>query len=339
MPRIELEGLKPPARALDDFPPSFARLRRQYRDFEPKFEYRRDSFSRWLNSVIEHNGDATVTEVEAMLSRPPRGRPIPELLQRHFYWSATCFIRSYYLLLAYLTLDKRGIDSWARVTGYYSRFYAAKATCNLCLAGWIHVEPPTPSPIKKGLYLLYSGTNKVRLLPAQKTGSLYRRGSHQPWWTLYDQVRRVRDFPSTEAIQSGLHQYEFTAEERNELNYSERWMEGFPELEWFDSTEEQMEAHANFARPRRDQDFTDIDRFFEGYDPESSDQADFYTDSVQALWHPILAYLDLLDALPMQQDLLSYGKLISLTRRVIGPDYPNIARGMSSVLAARGKAL
>jgi hypothetical protein len=334
MPRVDLEELKPPRKALPDYPTTFARVRANYGRFKPEYEIHRESFSDWLSHLVDRSGAASLSEIETLLTRTRR-RPIEALLQRHFYWSATCFMRAYYLLLAYLTLDRRGIDSWARVTGYYSRFYAAKATCNLCLAGWVFLEPSTSSSVKKGLYLLYTGTSGVRLLPTSQTGALQRRGSHEPWWTLYDQLRRVRDFPDTSALRSGLHQFEFTAEERNELNYSDKWMEGFPELEWFDTSIDQMEAHASFARPRPDRDFTSINRYFEGYDPEFSDEADFFTDSVLSLWYPLLAYLDVLDRLSIEQDLLSYDKLIALARRVLGPDYPRILTGITMVFTQR----
>ena len=58
-------------------------------------------------------------------------------------------------------------------------------------------------------------------------------------------------------------------------------MKGFPELEWFDSSPEQMLAHASFWAHREDDDFTDMDRFFTDRDPENVDASDFYTDRVQ----------------------------------------------------------
>lgn len=81
-----------------------------------------------------------------------------------------------------------------------------------------------------------------------------------------------------------------------------------------------------------------FDRFFAGLDPEYVEASDFYTDSVQWLWHPLLAYLDLLDALPVRQSLVTYEKLVLLTERILGADFPNILNGIREVFAMRSLA-
>lgn len=340
MPRYQPKNLTPPPRALPDFPASFARIREAYEGFTPRYEYNRGSFGKWLAPALATNPPAPPPAVEAALMVPATtpGRPIPALLQRHFYWSATCFVRAYYLLLAYLTLDRRAIGSWARVTGYYSRFYTAKAISNLCLASWVQVERPTGTSVKRDPYLLYTGSNGVRLLPAKETGTLKSGGSHEQWWNLFRQLRYTPDLPSTVSLGLIFDEYDFTAEERNAINYSDKWMEGFPELEWFDTTLEQMQAHFAIHTRREDDDFTDIDRFFRGMNPEYVEASDFYGDPVQWLWHPLLAYLDLMEALPVRQTLVTYDKLMALTTRILGDDFPNIVDGIRTTFEARAGA-
>lgn len=333
MPRIDLDEPLPSPKVLKDFPTSFARLKTNYRHFSPRFETHRASFNDWLTGLSHHLSSPSADSLQTTLT-DQRGRPARALLQRHFYWSATCFVRAFYLFLGYLVLDRRGMDSWARVTGYYSRFYVAKAMCHLFLAGWVYLEPKPGSPIRKGNYFLYTGTQGVRLIPAGQTGALQARGSHQQWWQLYDQLRHVAGLP--QSVISSLHQFDFTADERNDLNYSEKWLEGFPELEWFDTTPEQMAAHASFARPRADRDFTSLSKFFAGYDPESADEADYYTDPILSLWHPLLGYLDCLEALSIKQTILTYDRLIALTRRVLGSDYPIVQKAICRELKRRG---
>jgi hypothetical protein len=145
----------------------------------------------------------------------------------------------------------------------------------------------------------------------------------------------MSDLPPTDSLGLIFDEYDFTAEERNEINYSDKWMAGFPEVEWFDTSLEQMLAHLSFYSPREDDDFTDIDRFFRGMDPESVEASDFYTDPVQWLWHPLLAYLDILEALPVRQSLVTYDKLVALTTRVLGDDFPSIVDGIRTTFASR----
>jgi hypothetical protein len=257
----------------------------------------------------------------------------PDLLQRHFAWSATCFTRSYHLMLAYLVLAERGLSSWATVTGYYSRFYNAKALVNLCLASWVDVDlrPANGGPKdgKRLKFLLFTGDDGTRLIERRRVcQSLLPNKSHECWWRLLDQLRHIPDLPESDAINSALQPWPFTSDRRNELNYSDVWMQGFPELEWFDVSVEQMLAHMSFASSRQDQDFTNIDRYFEGLDPENVDVADYYTDPVVALWQPIAAYLDLVNLLLPMQAVLTAPKLIALAKRALGHTMPVTLDGL-----------
>ena len=333
MPRIEIPDLTPPQRALPDFPPSYQRLRRIFQGFVPEVEHNRDTLGRWLGALLK---DADLRTVEAALNtaKQPAGSPVPALLQRHFYWSATCFMRSFQLLLAYLVLDRRALSSWAHVTGYYSRFYGAKAIANLCLASWVYVDAPSRVRGKKyGDLLLYVSNAGVRLIPAKETG-VFGRGSHERWWRLFDQLRLVPDFPPSQTLELAFQRWPFTSQRRNDLNYSDAWMRGFPELEWFDQSVDQMLAHANAFQPREDRDFTDLDRFFAGYDPEYVDVADYYTDEVHWLWQPALAYLSLVRSLVPAQTFVTSEKLIALAERSLEQDYPLILDGMKHAMAA-----
>lgn len=279
MPRIQLDWPpSPPVRECPDFPLPLRDLQKAWEGFTAEREFHRVSFGEWLEHLFPQ---ADVPAIEAMLSGVS-GQPHPALLQRHFYWSTTCFVRCFHLFLSYLVLDARGLHSWSIVTGYYSRFYFAKALLNLWFSTWVWAETQTPKGMKTQQYLLYTGTGGVRLLMGKGIpGSLRPRELNGSWWSLFAQLQHLPDFP--EEFGYVLTDTTFDQERRHEVNYSDRWMKGFPELEWFDHTLDQMLAHAGFFRGRQDRDFTDIDRYFERYSPEDADPADFYTDPVQSL--------------------------------------------------------
>ena len=128
-----------------------------------------------------------------------------------------------------------------------------------------------------------------------------------------------------------LTPFTYNPRERNQANYSFRYLEGFIELEWFDNTPEQMLAHF-MPWPRADRDFTNMDAFFEGDDPEYVDVADFYDDDVQILWTSIVAYLQLLGGLGIKQEFITSAKLKSLMAVHLGDKYPNIGNGITRVI-------
>ncbi|GLC28237.1 hypothetical protein [Roseisolibacter agri] len=133
----------PTLQALGDFPLSFGQLHDLYGGFTPHFEPHRVSLSAWLSDLRE---EADLTDIRDALATAEDGRPPRVLLQRHFYWSATCAIRAFDLFLAVLALERRGLWSWALTTGYYSRFYLAKALTNLWLGSWVTTEVVAPRP-------------------------------------------------------------------------------------------------------------------------------------------------------------------------------------------------
>jgi len=333
MPRIELDSPSSPPRELPDYPLNFRELQRAWDGFSPEREYHRVSFGEWLEHILPQ---ADVPTLEAALVRPS-GQPAAELLQRHFYWSTTCFVRSYHLFLSYLVLDAQGLYSWGIVTGYYSRFYFAKALLNLWLSTWVWVGVGGANAPKRQPYLLYTGTRGARLVQGKAIPpGLRPRESHGSWWALFGQLQHVADFP--EEFSYVLSDPTFDQDRRQEVNYSDRWMEGFPELEWFDHTLTQMLAHARGFRGREDRDFTDMDRFFTGYNPEDGDVADFYTDEVQSLWNSMLCYLHILDQLRIEQDFITREKLMVLSERALANVLPMGLEGIRRTLNGNGEA-
>ncbi|CAA9335856.1 MAG: hypothetical protein AVDCRST_MAG68-3357 [uncultured Gemmatimonadetes bacterium] len=317
MPHIEIDGpADPPARVFADYPLPFRELERAWEGFTPRREFHRLSLGEWLE---RHPLHADLPALQVALTRGP-GIPDPDLLQRHFYWSSTCFVRSFHLFLSYLVLEAQGLYSWGVVTGYYSRFYFAKALANLWLGAWVRAPIPTKGP-KLRPVLLYTGPNGVRLQHGKAVEALRPGESHGSWWELFAQLQHVPDFPEEDLVHV-LGDDTFTHARREQVNYSDRWMEGFPELEWFDHTEDQMLAHAQAFRPRADRDFTDLDRYFDGLDPEEAEVSDFYTEEVQILWNSALCYLRVLGRLPVRQEFITRAKLIALSERALGELLP-----------------
>jgi hypothetical protein len=139
----------------------------------------------------------------------------------------------------------------------------------------------------------------------------------------------ARDVPDYERLAFVLTDTQYSLERRTDVNYSDRYMEGFPELEWFDhASADQMLAHARTHGRREDRDFTDIDRFFAHCDQEHADVADYYADRVQVLWLGILTWLDLVRALEVRQTLVTPAKLTALAARVLQVDFPLLFAGI-----------
>src|SRR5438309_6200852 len=95
-------------------------------------EYHRLSFEDYFSATLNKG---TLSQLVPNLTHPTASppQPVPALLQRHFYWSVACFYRAFYLMLAYLNLEKKPFYSWAHVTAYYSRFYIIQAILNFFL--------------------------------------------------------------------------------------------------------------------------------------------------------------------------------------------------------------
>ena len=87
--------------------------------------------------------------------------------------------------------------------------------------------------------------------------------------------------------------------------------------------------------PRADQDITDIDRFFEGRDPEDIDEGDFYGDEAQIIWCSLMGYLQMLKALEIKQRLVLTETIAALSELHIGEEYPDLLQGIVRSTAER----
>jgi hypothetical protein len=258
-----------------------------------------------------------------------------QLVQRHFYRSATSFYRAYDLFLGFLLLQRHHLGTWAEVTGYYSRFYFIQAFLNLLQASWFGAEDSIPKEkltnARDCRFFAYNTGERVVFLrqpELRKSLGIEKAGSHAIWWKIYEGLGQLDDFPQLESLGFVLGETYFNVEQRNEVNYSHEYIRGFPELEWFDSTTESMMAHFSFQSLRPDRDITDIDRFFEDCDPETCDEADFYADEAQMLWCSIDCYLRVLRALQIEQEFISEQKLAALADAHIGECLPVLCGGI-----------
>jgi hypothetical protein len=126
---------------IPDFPPSYSNLQNLYRGFEPVYEHQRESFAEWW---MHYLGQVNLAQFEGEInSASESGASLRnQLIQRHFYRSATSFYRSFDLFLSYLSLQYRKFGTWSEVTGYYSRFYFIQAFLNLLQCGWFGPRIP-----------------------------------------------------------------------------------------------------------------------------------------------------------------------------------------------------
>ncbi|HEY4184597.1 MAG TPA: hypothetical protein VGP07_05975 [Polyangia bacterium] len=310
------------------FPVSLARLRDIYSQANFKFEFHRLSFSDVLSGSPDEDAPGAVEQDLTELSTATP-RPTADLLQRHFYWSAACFYRSFYLMLAYFSLERKPMPSWAHVTAYYSRFYAIKALLNLFCANIVTLESKAKGDKKRTEVLIYLTMDGVKAMSAKKAKALWKTwGSHQVWWALFKQMQYVSDFPDKDGSHFALSDAYFNHASRNTINYSERYLEGFSELEWFDNSEVQMFSHMDIWRPRPDRDITNIDSFFADTNPEDADEGDFYGDDAQIVWHGVRVYLELLSLLKVRQSFVTREKLFGLLDRFGEQEYPILCGGI-----------
>jgi hypothetical protein len=238
-------------------------------------------------------------------------------------------------MLAYLTLEQKPFTSWAHVTAYYSRFYIIKAILNFFLINNVRLDKNRMHDGKTREFVVYTAMDRVKI---NRTGPLKKlwnveSGSHRIWWALFQQMDYVMDFPHVDGAKFILSDAYFNPGSRNAVNYSENYLDGFIELEWFDTSTEQMLSHLATWRPRRDRDITDIDAFFEGFDPEACDEGDFYGDEVQIVWTSIRVYLELLKATGIQQQFVTKEKLFALLGRLVQDEYPRLSEGIRTSIA------
>jgi hypothetical protein len=298
---------------IKSFPPIFQQLKDAYAGFSPKWEFQRQSFESYVQKFL---AQSTVADCEASLNT---AEGLEWYKQRIFYRSATAFHRSLQLFLGYLTLDRHCYRSWAQVTAYYSRFYFIQAFLNLALSTFLSLP-------KYKIFIFFDG-QRVNCVEQRKLPPMMSRfGSHDIWWSLMEALK-TPDFPIAN-LEFILTRLVFNPEERQTINYDFEYLGGgFIELDWFDSGAKQMLNHFN-CWPRADQDITDIDRFFEGKDPENVDEGNFYGDEAQIIWCSLMGYLQMLKALEINQRLVLTETIAALSELHIGEEYPDLLQGI-----------
>jgi hypothetical protein len=300
-------------------PPAFSDIRKAYDGFKPKWEHNRESFEEQAHAFIEKHGHASC---EAKLNTP---EGFAWYRQRMFYRSCVAFHRCFQLYLAFLVLDRKCFRTWAAVTGYYSRFYFIQALLNLLLTTWLQLDR---------VAVVFDGKRIACIEQRNLSKRLKNIGSHEIWWALMESLKSPSGYPVDE-MGFVLSRLAFNPNERNRVNYSFEYnFGGFPELEWFDSGAKQMLSHFIPIR-RADRDFTDIDRFFDGVDPESADEEAFYGDTdVQSLWCSITAYLRILKALGFKQSFVKTEVLVALSELHLSGDYSRVRAGITQSITA-----
>jgi len=303
---------------LPDFPPTFAELKTYYAGFTPKWETNRDSFEVNLTNWL------ATTSLKDVLTEFNRKEGLQWFKQRLFYRSATAFYRAVQLFLGYLTLDRHCYRTWSQVTAYYSRFYFLQAFLNLSGCTYLNV-PKEPSGNVSAV--IYFDGKSIRHIEEKKLPKSFRHGSHELWWSLMEAMK-TPDYP-IEHLSFILSRLLFNPEHRNQINYGFEYLSGgFIELDWFDSGADQMLNHF-MPRPRQDEDITDIDRFFEGVNPENADEADFYSDEAQIIWCSLLSYLQLVKSMDFPQNFIKTETIVALCDLHIGSEYPKITQGIA----------
>jgi hypothetical protein len=295
------------------FPPKFADLRSAYTGFIPQWEHSRGSFEVMVRELLEEGN--TPIDLENEFST---GDGWGWYRQRLFYRSCTAFYRSLQLFFAYLVLERRCFRSWASVTGYYSRFFFIQALLNLLLATFDAEHK----------HLFFFDGRQVRCLDKnQLSPTLKKAFSHEAWWQLMEAIKIPGDF-NFEHVEFVLSRLSYSPESRNNVNYGFEYLGGgFIELDWFDSGAKQLLSHF-MPYPRPDKDVTDMNRFFEGQNPEDVDVGDFYGDNAQMVWCSIKTYLEILVALDFKQNFILVENIAALAEIHLANDYPNLMRGI-----------
>ncbi len=300
---------------LADFPPSFEALRQTYTGFTPKWEHNRGSFEAGVKEILDRGGFA---DLEAAL-RSDNG--FQWYKQRMFYRSATAFYRCLQLFLGYLTLDRHCYRTWAEVTAYYSRFYFIQAFLNLILGTHLSLDR------KSSAFVFFDGVS-VRCIPDRDLPKSFGKGSHEIWWSLMEALKSP-DYPCQD-LGFVLSKLVFNPEQRNRVNYGYEYLAGgFNELDWFDSGADQMLNHF-MPRPRADEDFTDVNRYFEGQDPGSGDVGDFASDNSQIVWCSLVGYLQILKSLGFEQDFVKTETIVALCDLHVGAEFPRLTQGIAT---------
>lgn len=301
--------------AIPGFPPAFHKLKQTYAGFTPKFEYHRESFESVIQNLqqeIKSKGVSSTLEQilnEAEWSQWCR--------QRLFYRSCTAFYRSIQLFFAYLVLERNRFLTWSEVTGYYSRFFFIQAFLNLLQCSWTELDQ----------FVIFNDGSAIKSFPKKRLSpTLKESHSHEVWWQLMEAIKHPKDYPCDD-LSFVLSRYAFNPHERNRINYDFRYLQGFIELDWFDTDVGQFHSHS-FVPAREDHDITNIDRFFSGRNHENCDEGDFYGDKAQMIWTSLKAYMETLVALDFNQEFIKAEKIASLAKAHLGNQYSALLKGI-----------
>ncbi|PGS49897.1 hypothetical protein [Bacillus sp. AFS041924] len=270
-------------------------LKQDYECFKPYFELHRQSIeklfyhylnqgnSKDLNEFFEKNLDKEITN---------------EFKQKFIYNSTVCFYRSFDLFLALVTLESRKFNTWSEVTAYYSKFYIIKAICFLFQRGHMVLNSLGSRPLndKNDKKFFFYFDTKLQLFnhktPEYKELFKNGKGSHQVWWSLLNSLKGIVGIKN-ERFNFVLDQYLTNPSIRNEVNYSLEYLEGFHELEWFDSNIQDRFNRMNYTDSNKLRDFTSKERFYQNTHPEQIDEGDYYTDIRVFIWESLLCYLEI----------------------------------------------
>jgi|GEM_PF-3577250 len=294
------------------FQVEYNNIKESYKDYKPYFEMHRESIEGLFRHYLNQGKGS---EVEAFLNEEHDDPEIiGEFKQKFIYNSTLCLFRSFDLLLSHITLDAKNFHTWSNVTAYYSKFYLIKAVNFLLQRGYIELKRGD-KPLKgrndckfyffllDGGYRIFSeGTREFNYLKSKGNGS------HQKWWTLMETIKDIKGIESFERVGFLLDKYWINPQIRNEINYSLEYLEGFRELEWFDSN---LKDHHRILRGSNNN-FTSMSNFFANTPPEDCDLGDYYTDIKVILWESILCYLELYKDLIGENQIFRIDNLFEL---------------------------
>jgi hypothetical protein len=296
---------------VDGLPLAFDEVLKYYDSFGAKWQLHGAFPDEHWSKYLEKQGNTIDSLVEALNTIEGK----ESYRQGMFYRSTAAFYRSLQLLCAFITLERQYYKTWAEVSAYYSRFFFIQAFLNLIGITWF-----------KNALVMWDGS-QVRRIPAKKLHDpLKGHGSHEIWWQLMESLRRP-EYP-LEHIDFVLSRAYFDPARRNRVNYQFEYIwGGFNELSWFDSGPHQLMSHF-MPIGRADRDITNIDRFFEGYDPEDVDVGDFMGDDAQILWCSLGLYLSFVRALKIEQTYVRTDTIAALVEVHLKRDAPRIMEGI-----------
>ncbi|MFP7486287.1 hypothetical protein SFC65_19175 [Priestia filamentosa] len=295
------------------FKANYQDLKEDYTGFKPAFENHRQS----VENLFFHYLKQFSSEHLNKLMEKQDSEFYEVFRQRFVYNSAACFYRSFDLFLGLITLKSNKFITWSEVTAYYSRFYIIKAICFLLQRGQIVLNTSREDPLKHNrdwkTFFLFNDNKNIRVYHQFSKGyqSLLKggKGSHQIWWSILETLKEIEGLEN-ERLSFLLDQSVTNPKIRNEVNYSLEYLEGFNELEWFDSN--MKERFRRMDDGISDRDFTSKERYFHNIHPEDIDQGDYYTDLRVFIWESILCYLEIAKDLLGKTFLLKVEKISDL---------------------------